>query len=163
HLAGLKHGAVIVPLSPASHAKTLEFALKDSQPGFIIVDQSVRSRLEDLIENIDNLKAVFIVNDETLNAPVGTGYRDFWTETDSASSDFQIVETAANAPAFVFYSLGPRGVLKGVVHTHGSLLGQLTAFEMYNNLDLGEDTIFWTNDDPAGFRALYGFLYPAWH
>jgi acetyl-CoA synthetase len=86
---------------------------------------------------------------------------DFWRELNYASSDFTAAETSSDSPAFIFFMPGPDGDLTGVIHSHGSLIGQLTAFEMLNGFSLDDARVFWTASDWVSPQVLLGLLYPA--
>jgi len=61
--------------------------------------------------------------------------------------------------AFIFYIESGEKPM-GVVHSHRSLIGQLSAFEMF--MEPEAESVFWTADDWSSARALLGALYPAW-
>ena len=162
-LAALKLGGVVVPLTVLLSPSDFEYRLKDSNSRAIIVDASARSKLEQFLESLPSLEVVFIVNDGVLQSEAAGSDRDFWRDLNAASSDFDIVETDSDAPAFVFYTSASESDPKGVVHSHSSLLGHLPAFEMFNNLDIGNDTVFWTPADWACIESLMNLIYPAWY
>jgi acetyl-CoA synthetase len=155
HLGALKSGAVVVPLSMSSDPGWLERVLTDCDAKALVIDQS---RVE-TSASLPNPKSCFVVRD-LRPANTSSAYRDFWTEVDGATSDFEAVETDANSRAFIFY-VESQGTPTGIVHSHRSVIGQLTAFEMFNNLPQA-DAVFWTSDDWSSSRAVLGVLYPAW-
>ncbi len=157
HLGALKCGAVVVPLSTASDPGWLEHALRDCEARALVIAES---RVETLAPKLPNSKSCFVVRD-LRPADTSSDYRDFWTEVDRASSDFDAVETDANSRAFIFY-VESQGRPAGVVHSHRSVIGQLTAFEMLNNLNAQADSVFWTADDWSSPQAVLGVIYPAW-
>ncbi|MEK6320528.1 MAG: AMP-binding protein [Acidobacteriota bacterium] len=159
HLGALKTGAVVVPLPMVSDAALLEHALADSSAKAVVVDESIYARVE-TSRNLPNLESHFVVRDLRPEAP-DARYRDFWSEVDRASSDFDVVEADANSSAFIFY-VESQGKPAGVVHSHRSVIGNLTAFQMFSNLECEGDSVFWAADDWSSPGPVLGMLYPAW-
>ena len=160
HLGALKTGAVVVPLSMASGAPLLEYALADSDARALVADESIYGVVEAVGRNLPDLKSRFVVRDlrPTVARP---DFKDFWSEVDRSSSDFDAVETDASANTFIFY-VESQGELSGVVHSHRSIIGQLTAFEMFNNVEREADSVFWTPGEWCSPSVVLGLLYPAW-
>ncbi len=160
HLGALKTGAVVLPLSMASGAALLEYALADGDARALVVEESIYGVVEGVGRKRPNLKSRFVVRDlrPTVARPA---FKDFWSEVDQSSSDFDAVETDATSAAFIFY-VESRGELSGVVHSHRSIIGQLTAFEMFNNVEREPDSVFWTAGEWCLPLVVLGLLYPAW-
>ena len=160
HLGALKTGAVVVPLSMVSDAALLKYALADSGARVLVVDESIYGVVEAAGRNLPNLKSRFVVRDlrPTVANP---DFKDFWSEVDRSSSDFDAVEHDATSAAFVFY-VESQGEIDGVVHSHRSIIGQLTAFEMFNNVEREADSVFWTPGEWCSSGAVLGLLYPSW-
>jgi acetyl-CoA synthetase len=160
HLGALKTGAVVVPLSIVSGPGLLKVALADSGARALVVDESIYGGVEAVGGNLSNLKSRFLVRDlrPTVALP---DFKDFWSEVDRSSSDFDAVETDATSAAFVFY-VELQGEITGVVHSHRSIIAQLTAFEMFNNVERGVDAVFWATDEWWSASVVLGLLYPAW-
>jgi acetyl-CoA synthetase len=160
HLGALKTGAEVVPLSIASNAALLEFALADSRARALVADESIYGVVEAVGRNLPDLKSRFVVRD--LRPTVARrDFKDFWSEVDRSSSDFDAVETDATANTFIFY-VESQGEITGVVHSHRSIIGQLTAFEMFNSIERESDSVFWTPGEWCSPGAVLGLLYPAW-
>ncbi|HTF37077.1 MAG TPA: AMP-binding protein [Blastocatellia bacterium] len=160
HLGALKTGAVVIPLSIASNVALLEYALVDSGARALVVDESIYGKVETVGRNLPNPKSRFVVRDlRPTVAPPDS--KDFWSEVDRSSSDFDAVETDAIANTFIFY-VETQGEITGVVHSHRSIIGQLTAFEMFNNVEREADSVFWTAGEWCSPGAVLGLLYPAW-
>ncbi|HLF83334.1 MAG TPA: AMP-binding protein, partial [Blastocatellia bacterium] len=158
HLGALKTGAVVIPLSMVSDAALQQYALADSAAKALVVDESIYGAFEAVARNLPNLTSRFVVRDLRPTATTA-GFRDFWSEVDRASSVFDAAETDANSSAFIFYT-ELQGGCTGVVHSHRSVIGQLAAFEMFN--DAEADSVFWTSGDWSSSAAALGVLYPAW-
>ncbi len=64
-----------------------------------------------------------------------------------------------NMPLYINYTSGATGPPKGVVHAHHDMVGLLTTARYF--LDLREDTILWTDADPAWVTGIaYGAFAP---
>ncbi|MEK6284205.1 MAG: AMP-binding protein [Acidobacteriota bacterium] len=159
HLGVLKIGAVVVPLSMSAGLGLLEYALTDCRAKAVVVDESIYGRVG-TSRHLPNPASCFIVRDDR-PANASSGHRDFWSEVDRGSSDFDDVQTDANSTAFIFY-VESQGEITGVVHSHRSVIGQFTAFEMFFNAGHEADSVFWTPDDWSSPAAVLGVLYPAW-
>ena len=160
HLGALKTGAVVIPLSMVSDTALLEYALADSRAKALVVDESIYGKVETVGRNLPNLTSRFVIRDlrPTVARP---DFKDFWSEVDQSSSDFDAVETDATANTFIFY-VESQGEITGVVHSHRSIIGQLTAFEMFNNVEREADSVFWTAGEWCAPGVVLGLLYPAW-
>lgn len=160
YLGTLKAGAVVVPLSMVSDAALLEHAFADSSARALVIDESIYGVVEKVGRNLPHLKSRFVVRDlrPTVAPP---DFKDFWSEVDRSSSDFDSVEHDATSAAFVFY-VESQGEITGVVHSHRSIIGQLTAFEMFNNVEREADSVFWTAGEWCSPGAVLALLYPAW-
>lgn len=161
HLATLKLGAVVVPLTTLFGPAALEYRLRDSGARAVVTGSSGRSVVEGLAPGLPDLNTFLIVNGEGDENAAHDRDHDFWPLVTGASSDFSSIDTASSSPAFILYTSESSGDPKGAVHAHSFLLGHLPAFEMFNNFDLGDDTVFWTPADWAWIGALFDTVYPA--
>lgn len=159
HLGALKTGAVVVPLSKVTDVAFLEHALADSSAKAVVVDESSCGTIEKAARNLRHLESRFVVRDRGPSGIRSTDYKDFWGAINKAPSDFGVVETLASTPAFIFY-IESQGNCLGIIHSHRSIIGQLAAFEMFNNVK--SDSVFWTSGDWSTPAAVLGVLYPAW-
>lgn len=159
-LGVLKLGAVVVPLSISSDQEALKHALADSNAKAVVIDESIQATAALFGPKLFGPDQLFVVRDLRLRSSI-TNHRDFWSEVDRASSDFETLETDARSPAFIFYAES-KGKPIGVVHSHTSLIGQLTAFEMCSNLEPDARSVFYPASDWSSPSAVLGMLYPAW-
>ena len=157
HFGALKLGAVVQPLQPSAEVTQVRTLLEDSRARVLVVEEEIRGRLADIPDSL-----VFVASDSIHSHDVGGHDRSFWREVYEATSDFMTVGTASSSPAFLFSSTAEGGSISRVLHSHAALLGNLPAFEMANNFDLGPDSVFWTSADWSSAGTLLGVVYPAW-
>jgi acetyl-CoA synthetase len=160
HLGALKTGAVVVPLSVVADAALLQYALANSEAKALVVDESLYGSLESIDRALPNLTLRFVVRDLRPRAP-DPEFLDFWSEVDGASSDFDAVDADSSSAAFIFY-VESQDQIVGIVHSHRSVIGQLAAFEMFNNVEDTAESVFWSAGDWSSPAAALGVLYPAW-
>jgi acetyl-CoA synthetase len=160
HFGALKLGAVVVPLSLSSSAALLEHTIADCAAGAVVFDESVSDLVADIARRTPTVKARFVVKN-LRPARTSPGLKDFWTEVDRSSSDFETVEGNAKSAAFIFY-VESQGEIIGVVHSHRSVIGQLAAFEVFNEIVGERENVFWVAADWCAPGAALGVLYPAW-
>ena len=152
HLAALKAGAVVVPVSLIYDAPLLELALRDSNARAVVVHETDWYKVEGLAQRLPSLHSRFVVSDLR---PAVREVKEFWAEIDSASSQFEAVETDAGAPAFILY-LDLESQITGVVHSHSSAIAQLAAFELLVESDSERSSAC----DWSRPSALLELLYP---
>ena len=157
HLGILKCGAVLVPLATAADAAFIRQAMADSGTTTLVVDESLSDRVGDF-RSLPYLGPRFVVRDLRPDARISVD-KDFWTEVDRASSDFEAVQTDPSSKAFIFYD-AVEGKPAGVVHSHRSLIGQLGAFEMF--MEPQANSVFWTANGWSAATTLLGLMYPGW-
>lgn len=160
HLGILKLGGIVLPLATRATQSMTEYALKAVSPRAIIISAEAIDQVAHCVTNISSLEVIFAASDLRSREDFGADCKGFWRETYRASPDFKSVETPISAPALIFppASADEREL---VVHAHRLLIGQLPVFEMSNNFDISDDTIFFTPSDWSQVETLFGMLYPA--
>jgi acetyl-CoA synthetase len=157
HFGALKLGAAVVPLSPSLPSSTLRAALRQCDARAIIASRDTLDKMSEVVTSVP----LFVVGDSSQGDRSSDRQKDFWREVNYASSDFTPVVTSSSSPAFIFFHSDSEGSLTGVAHSHRSLIGQLTAFEMWTSFSCGEDSTFWTAGDWTSPQALLGIINPA--
>ena len=98
-----KAGAILLSMSVLYGDEGIRHRLTDSEPKVLVTDAANADRIErSLVEHL------LVLDDELL----GRG-----------TTSFEVVDTAADDPAQLYYSSGTTGLAKGILHAHRYLLG----------------------------------------
>jgi acetyl-CoA synthetase len=97
-----KAGAILLSMSVLYGDESIAHRLRDSQPKLLVTDTENRERFDDAPV------------DEVLVLDAAT-FQD-------GAPDFEMVDTAADDPAQLYYSSGTTGLAKGILHAHRYLL-----------------------------------------
>src|SRR5260221_4093345 len=98
-----KAGAILLSMSVLYGDEGIRHRLTDSEPKVLVTDAANADRIErSLVEHL------LVLDDELL----GRG-----------TASFEVVDTAADDPAQLYYSSGTTGLAKGILHAHRYLLG----------------------------------------
>ena len=172
-LGCLKTASVVVPISPFSNPTLIEHVINTTHSSAIILEESVSASLGDIVRFPADITR-FEVRDlrPTANAIAST--KDFWTEIDRCSSDFEPLEIHSESPAFIFF-IERNDERVGVVHSVRSVIGQLAAFEFFTKkegpaaqtrkarrLHSQQASVYWAGAEWSSVFSLLGVLYPAW-
>lgn len=115
-----KHGAILLSLSVLYGDDGIHHRLSDSQPTIVVTDATNRERIP------DGLAERILVMGE-----------DFDAQMAEASTEYEMVDTAADDPAQLYYSSGTTGKAKGILHAHRYLLAH-EEFEFCHDVQDGE-------------------------
>lgn len=108
----VKSGAVAVLLNPALKTPELDSLLRDSDSEILITEKGFEAALSTIASHIPWLRHIIEVDTQT--------YAKMIAESPSTSPAVPITE---QDEATIIYTSGVLGRQKGVVHTHGSLMG----------------------------------------
>ncbi|MDQ4135990.1 MAG: acyl-CoA synthetase [Pseudomonadota bacterium] len=156
HVAIYKLGAIALPLAALFGIDAIEYRLKDAGAKAIVTNAAGVVKLRE-ISDIPSLETVVSVDGPD-------GAVEGWTEMLArASSDFALVDTAADDPAMMIYTSGTTGPPKGALHAHRVLLGHLPGVQMPHEFLPQEGDRLWTPADWAWAGGLLNVLLPGLH
>src|SRR3989454_7815719 len=104
-LGTYKRGAILLCLSILYGDEGTEHRLGDSGAKVVVTDAANRHRIPDGLAEI-----VFVLDE------------DLGRELEKALTSYEVVDTAADDPAQLYYSSGTTGKAKGILHAHRYLL-----------------------------------------
>ena len=159
-LGVLKAGGIIAPLFSAFGPEPVKDRMEDAGANYLITTPDLRSKLDDILPDIETLKNVIIVNkngrskekmkDEDLS------YEKLMISSDS---NFEIEHTTQYDFAIMHYTSGSTGKPKGVLHRHQAVVQQWLTGKWA--LDLKEDDVYFCTADPGWVTGTsYGIIAP---
>ena len=123
-LAGMRIGAVPVPVSTMLKPKDIAVLARDSRARMLVVSSEFAA-LAPAVGGLPDLADVVVLTTDALPEVIGPQVRDWDSfvaagagELDRAATPYP---TVADSPAFWLYTSGTTGMPKGAMHRHGSL------------------------------------------
>ncbi len=159
HLAILKAGATVLPISIKTAQTEIENLLTVSGAKMVVVDETIYPYFNGLAKRVVQVEQIFVACDYTSRNDFGEGFRSFWYEVNFADADFTIAPTDKTTPAYLFCQRENDGWQKHLL-SHGELAESCANFSQ-NPAD--PKAVFWTANDWSSKRVLSEMLYPAWY
>jgi acetyl-CoA synthetase len=149
-LAGLRMGAVVVPIPSALGAEPLAWRLADSGAKAIVAGPTAMAALELAQPALTTLAVVLDAD-------------GLWPALEEASDAFAPKVTEAGDPAFLVYPAHACGTPRGAVLAHRAMLCSLPAVEFALDFFPQFGDVMWTAADWMTPEALLWAVLPAWH
>ncbi|APX97637.1 acyl-CoA synthetase [Natronorubrum daqingense] len=139
----LKRGAVFGGINERFGPDGISYRLDDCDAKAVVTTADNRETVADALEDAPSVEHVIVVSDD------GTNDRgddvDYRTEMESASREYDPVETSGEDDALLYYTSGTTGLAKGVLHKHRWVTG-VAATQRYA-ADLQEGDCYWSTAD----------------
>lgn len=121
YLAGLKTGAIVVPINILYRDRELTHLLTDAEPRVLLCDPQRFEVLAPLRHQFDALEQIFVTGADT---PATT--RGFGELTESVpDTPLSVAGITADDPALMIYTSGTTGRSKGALLTHHNLVSNI--------------------------------------
>jgi acetyl-CoA synthetase len=129
-LGTYKHAAILLSMSVLYGDEGIQHRLSDSGARVLVTNTDNRHRIPDGMVDI-----VIVMDGE--EGERASGDLDFGAEIEKAPAEYEMVDTAADDPAQLYYSSGTTGKAKGILHAHRYLLAH-EEFEFCHDVQDGE-------------------------
>ena len=157
YMAIFQMGAIALPLSHLFGPEALEYRINHAGASVAIVEPTTLANLWAVKDKLPELKHVIGV----------AGARESgvhaWDQLlAKASSQFTMLDTAADDPAIIIYTSGTTGAPKGALQAHRLVIGNLSGFVHSHDFFPQTGDVFWSPADWAWAGGLFDALLPTW-
>jgi len=157
YMAIFQMGAIALPLSHLFGPEALEYRINHAGASVAIVEPTTIANLWAVKGKLAELKHVIGVAGAT-----EAGVHGWDALLSKASSQFTLLDTAADDPAIIIYTSGTTGAPKGALQAHRLVIGNLSGFVHSHDFFPQAGDIFWSPADWAWAGGLFDALLPTW-
>jgi acetyl-CoA synthetase len=157
YMAIFQMGAVALPLSHLFGPDALEYRMEHAGASVAIVEPTTIANLWQVRGKLSQLRHVIGVGGAR-----EAGVHAWETLLAKSSTQFSLVDTAADDPAVVIYTSGTTGAPKGAYEAHRLLIGNLSGFLHSHDFFPQPGDMFWSPADWAWAGGLFDALLPSW-
>jgi acetyl-CoA synthetase len=157
YMAIFQMGAVALPLSHLFGPDALEYRMEHAGASVAIVEPTTIGNLWAVRGKLSQLRHVIGVGGAR-----EAGVHAWEGLLAKASTQFTLVDTAADDPALIIYTSGTTGAPKGAYEAHRLLIGNLSGFVHSHDFFPQPGDMFWSPADWAWAGGLFDALLPSW-
>jgi acyl-coenzyme A synthetase/AMP-(fatty) acid ligase len=154
YIGALKAGAIVVPCVSMLREKDLVYRANHSGARAIIAGSDSADLVSDLRSQCPTLAQYLLVG------AARTGWASIQEAMQSASPEFQPLDTRGDEPAICYYTSGTTKEPKAVVHGHAYTWAHQFTGSLWLGLKPGDR--HWTTSDTGWAKAAYGVLFGPW-
>jgi len=156
-IAIAKIGAIAGPLFSAFGPDALRDRLIDSQAKVIITNKALKTKLDAIRDQLNDLEYVIVV--DAKDDELADGELSYKSLVAGQSAKLKCEHMDPEDPLYLLYTSGTTGKPKGIVHVHADILGHHMTSKWV--LDLREDDVYWCTADPGWVTGtVYGIFGP---
>ncbi len=123
YLAGLKLGAIMVPMNVLYRDRELTHLLDDAQPRLILTDAERFKVLAPLVPSFSFIENVVVTDERDPDGERIVAFADL--EAKGGGEPFAMPNLGGDDPAMMIYTSGTTGRSKGALLTHGNLTSNI--------------------------------------
>ena len=157
YMAIFQMGAIALPLSHLFGPEALEYRINHAGASVAIVEPTTIANLWAVKDRLPELKHVIGVAGAR-----EAGVHAWESLIARSSSDYTLLDTAADDPAIIIYTSGTTGAPKGALQAHRLVIGNLSGFVHSHDFFPQAGDIFWSPADWAWAGGLFDALLPTW-
>ncbi len=154
-LAAWRVGAIAVPLARMLDAEALAFRLRHAGAAALVTDDAGHAAIAPLRPTLPALRLV-LGTEGARGAAMS-----FWEEAGRAAGGVPAEPVRGDDPALILYTSGTTGPVRGVLHAHRALAGQLPGMAAQHGGFPRPGDRLWTPMDWAWRSGLFDALLPA--
>src|SRR5699024_1150909 len=113
YLAAIKGGYIVIPAATSLTTGDISYRFNETQPDAVITDYESAQKIDEAVEKGEFDIPVRVITDE---------HREAWTlfeeALDRQDSFAEAADMRPDDPLFYFFTSGPTGMPKVVIHTH---------------------------------------------
>jgi acetyl-CoA synthetase len=153
-LAIFKRGAIAIPIAQIYGSEATAHRLLDSGTKLLVTDITGWQKVSK--KSLPALQHVILWGDR-----LPPDAMNLSTLLEQEREPLEVVDTAIDDPAVIFYTSGSTGPAKGVLHAHRFVLAHVPGFQMMFNLAPQPGDVFWTPSVWAWLGSLGDLVFPA--
>ncbi|XP_046581928.1 acyl-coenzyme A synthetase ACSM3, mitochondrial-like [Haliotis rubra] len=157
NIGAIRSGVVLSPGTMMLRSSDLSHRLQSSQATCIITNGATADIVDQVADQCPNLRVKLLVDSKSSR----NGWFNFDELFESASEQFECVNTKGSDPMTLFFTSGTTGSPKMAEHTHASYgLGHTITARYF--LRLTKTSVFWNMSDTGWAKSAWSSVFSPW-